>query len=146
PGVTATRTSGLPGAGATIRVRGITTIGNSDPLILVDGIPVESMAMINPQDVENISVLKDAASASIYGARASAGVILITTKSAKTNQLNLEYQGMYGVIKPTQFPGTVNHIRYMEMMNEISWNDGGNQSGAEFNVYSKDFIDDYDAN
>jgi len=146
PGVTATRTSGLPGAGATIRVRGITTIGNSDPLILLDGVPIESLAMVNPQDIENISVLKDAASASIYGARASAGVILITTKTAKTNQLNLEYRGMYGVIKPTQFPGTVDHIRYMEMMNEISWNDGGNQNGAEYNVYTKEFIDDYNAN
>lgn len=146
PGVTATRNSGLPGSGATIRVRGITTIGDSDPLILVDGIPVESMAMINPQDVENISVLKDAASASIYGARASAGVILITTKSAKTNQLNLEYRGIYGIIKPTQFPGTVDHIRYMQMMNEISWNDGGNQAGAQYNVFTEDFINDYNAN
>lgn len=146
PGVSVTRSSGLPGATATIRVRGITTIGDSNPLILVDGIPVESIDRVNPQDVESISILKDAASASIYGSRASAGVILITTKSAKTNELNLEYQGRYGVIKPTQFPGTVNHIRYMEMINEVAWNDGGNQSGSEYNVYSKDFIEDYDAN
>lgn len=148
PGVTVTRSSGLPGAGATIRVRGITTIGNSNPLILVDGIPVESIDVVNPQDVENISILKDAASASIYGSRASAGVILITTKSAKTNQLNLEYQGMYGIIKPTQFPGTVDHIRYMEMINEVAWNDGGNQlgGGAEYSIYSRDFIADYNAN
>lgn len=146
PGVSVTRSSGLPGATGTIRVRGITTIGNSNPLILVDGIPVESIDRVNPNDVESISILKDAASASIYGARASAGVILITTKRAKTNQLNLEYQGMYGIVKPTRFPGTVNHIRYMEMINEVAWNDGGNQAGAEYSVYSKDFIDDYDAN
>lgn len=146
PGVTVTRSSGLPGATATIRVRGITTIGNSNPLILVDGIPVENINMVNPNDVENISILKDAASASIYGARASAGVVLITTKRAKTNQLNLEYQGMYGVIKPTQFPATVDHIRYMEMINEVAWNDGGNLSGAEYSIYSRDFIDDYNVN
>lgn len=146
PGVSVTRSSGLPGATASIRVRGITTIGDSNPLILVDGIPVESIDRINPQDVENISVLKDAASASIYGSRASAGVILITTKQAKTNQISLEYQGLYGIIKPTQFPGTVDHIRYMEMINEVAWNDGGNQAGAEYNVYSKDFIEDYNAN
>src|SRR5690606_34529350 len=146
PGVYVTRSSGLPGATGTIRIRGITTIGDSNPLVLVDGIPVESIDRVNPQDVESISVLKDAASASIYGSRASAGVILITTKQAKTNQLNLEYQGMYGIIKPTQFPGTVDHIRYMEMINEVAWNDGGNQAGAEYNVYSKDFIEDYNAN
>lgn len=146
PGVSVTRSSGLPGATATIRVRGITTIGDSNPLILVDGIPVESIDRVNPQDVESISVLKDAASASIYGSRASAGVILITTKQAKTNQINLEYQGLYGIIKPTQFPGTVDHIRYMEMINEVAWNDGGNQTGAEYNVYSRDFIEDYNAN
>ncbi|MFB5944239.1 SusC/RagA family TonB-linked outer membrane protein [Albibacterium profundi] len=146
PGISVTKSSSLPGATATIRIRGITTIGNSNPLILVDGIPVESIDRINPNDVENISILKDAASASIYGARASAGVILITTKRAKTNQLNLEYHGMYGLITPTQFPEPVDHIRYMQMINEVAWNDGGNQSGADYNVYSKEFIEDYDAN
>lgn len=146
PGVSVTRSSGLPGATATIRVRGITTIGDSNPLILVDGIPVESIDRVNPNDVENISILKDAASASIYGARASAGVILITTKRAKNNQLNLEYQGMFGLVTPTQFPGVVNHERYMEMINEVAWNDGGNLPGTNYNVYSEDFIRDYSAN
>jgi len=146
PGVMVTRSSGLPGATASIRVRGITTIGDSNPLILVDGMPVESIDRVNPNDVESISILKDAASASIYGSRASAGVILINTKKAKNNQLNLEYQGMYGMITPTRFPGTVNHIRYMEMINEVAWNDGGNLPGAEYGVYSKDFIEDYDVN
>lgn len=145
-GVMVTRSSALPGATASIRVRGITTIGDSNPLILVDGMPVESIDRVNPNDVESISILKDAASASIYGSRASAGVILINTKKAKNNQLNLEYQGMYGMITPTRFPGTVNHIRYMEMINEVAWNDGGNLPGAEYGVYSKDFIEDYDVN
>ena len=146
PGVSVTRSSGLPGALGTIRVRGITTIGDSDPLVLVDGIPVVSIDRVNPNDVESISVLKDASSASIYGARAAAGVILITTKRAKVNELKLDYQGLYGMITPTEFPGTVDHIRYMEMINEVAWNDGGNQDGAQYNVYSKDFIADYDAN
>ena len=82
PGLYVSRSSGLPGAEATIRVRGVTTIGNSDPLVIVDGIP-DSMESVNSSDIESISVLKDAASASIYGARAAAGVILITTKKAK---------------------------------------------------------------
>lgn len=146
PGVSATRSSGLPGATADIKVRGITTIGNSDPLVLVDGIPVQSINDINPADVESMSVLKDAASASIYGSRASAGVVLITTKKAKNNEVKLEYNGSYGIVKPTEFPGTVNYKRYMEMINEVAWNDGGNQAGAEYGVYAKDFIDSYAEN
>ena len=145
-GVSVTRSSGLPGATATIRVRGITTIGDSNPLILVDGVPVESIDRVNPNDVESISVLKDAASASIYGSRASAGVILITTKRAKTNQINLEYQNLFGMITPTEFPRVVNHERYMEMINEVAWNDGGNLPGSEYSIYSRDFIEDYTLN
>lgn len=85
PGIYVSRTSGMPGAEATIRVRGITSIGDSDPLVIVDGIP-DSMESVNSSDIESISVLKDAASASIYGARAAAGVILITTKKSKRGQ------------------------------------------------------------
>src|SRR5690606_20642485 len=66
-----------------------------------------------------------------------------TTKRGKRNQLDLEYKGMYGIVKPTEFPGQVDHIRYMEMINEVAWNDGGNQPGAEHTIYSRDFIDDY---
>src|SRR5690606_37777084 len=111
-----------------------------------DGIPVQSINEVNPADVESISILKDAASASIYGARASAGVILITTKKAKANQLNLEYNGSFGIVTPTEFPGTVNYKRYMEMINEVAWNDGGNQEGADYGIYTKDFIDSYAEN
>src|SRR5690606_6447251 len=88
-GVLVTRSSNSPGSGATIRIRGITTIGDSDPLVIVDGIPVNNINDINPSDVESISVLKDAASASIYGARASSGVILITTKRGTSGKIAL---------------------------------------------------------
>lgn len=145
-GVMVTRDNAMPGATASIRIRGITTIGNSNPLVLVDGVPVESINSVNPNDVENISILKDAASASIYGARASAGVILITTKQAKTNQLNIEYNGLFGIVTPTKFPEVINYKRYMEMINEVAWNDGGNQAGAEYGVYSEDFINNYAEN
>ena len=85
PGVSVTRNSSIPGSSSTgtIRVRGVTTIGNSNPLILVDGVEVEDIDRINPNDIENISVLKDASAASIYGSRAAAGVLLITTKKPK---------------------------------------------------------------
>lgn len=144
PGLSVTRSSSIPGSnGATLRVRGITTIGNSNPLILVDGIAVENIDRINPNDVESISVLKDASAASIYGARAAAGVILITTKQPKNNQIGLEYTGRVGAVTPTRLPESVGYVRYMEMINEVAWNDGGNESGAEFPVYGKDFIADY---
>lgn len=145
-GVMVTRDNSMPGASASIRIRGITTISNSNPLTLVDGIPVESINSVNPNDVESISILKDAASASIYGARASAGVILITTKQAKLNQLNIEYSGSVGLVSPTKFPQTVTYKRYMEMINEVAWNDGGNQAGAEDAVYPESFMESYAEN
>lgn len=144
PGLTVTRNSSIPGSDAsTIRVRGITTIGNSNPLILVDGIAVESIDRVNPNDIENVSVLKDASAASIYGARAAAGVLLITTKQPKNNEVSLHYNGSFGAVTPTRLPETVDYVRYMEMINEVAWNDGGNASGSEFPVYAKDFIEDY---
>ncbi|MGO3195292.1 MAG: TonB-dependent receptor plug domain-containing protein, partial [Sphingobacterium sp.] len=93
PGVMVTRNNGAPGASATVRVRGITTITDAgiNPLIILDGVPISSIDQVNPNDIENVTVLKDAASASIYGARAAAGVILITSKRGKEGQLALEY-------------------------------------------------------
>ena len=143
PGVQVTRTSGLPGAGATIRVRGVTTIGDSDPLVIVDGVPVSNINDVDVDAIDNINVLKDAASASIYGARASAGVILITTKRAKKGQVKFDYNGNYGVVSRTTHPTMVDPIRYMEMTNEYQWNDAGNNPGNEYFFYSKAYIDNY---
>lgn len=145
PGLYVSRSSGLPGAEATIRVRGVTTIGNSDPLVIVDGIP-DSMESVNSSDIESISVLKDAASASIYGARAAAGVILITTKKAKEGKAKVEYQGTAGFVQATETPKPVGAVDYMNLYNELKWNDGGNQEGQEYSAYDKDFIDSYYAN
>jgi len=143
PGVAVTRSSSEPGAGATIRIRGITTIGDSNPLIIVDGVPTANINDVNSIDIENISVLKDAASASIYGARAASGVIIITTKRAKAGMTNLEYNVSYGLEKPTEFPEVAGGKRYIEMMNELVWNDAGNNAGGEFPVYSKDKVDNW---
>ena len=145
PGVQVTRSSGLPGASATIRVRGVTTMSDSDPLIILDGVPISTLDQVNQDDIENITVLKDAASASIYGSRAAAGVILVTTKRASDGVLNITYNGNFGVVTPTRFPSTVSTTRFFEMQNEISWNDGGNISGQEYSIYSKDLIDNYQA-
>lgn len=141
PGVMVSRTNGSPGGEASIRIRGITTIGDSDPLVIIDGVP-GNINDVNPNDVENISVLKDGASAAIYGSRAAAGVILVTTKRAKTDQLSVDYSMEYGIEKPTILPEFVDVARYMEMTNELRWNDNGN-SDSEYPIYSKDLIDNY---
>lgn len=141
-GVTVTRGGNAPGSGSTIRIRGITSIGSSDPLIIVDGVPVNSINDVNPNDVEEISVLKDAASASIYGSRAAAGVVLITTKRAKEGLLNLDYNFSIGMEKATRLPDYVDAVRYMEMTNELRWNDNGNNND-EHPIYSEDMVRNY---
>ncbi len=141
-GVMVTRNNNAPGASATIRIRGITTIGESSPLVIVDGVPIDNINDINPADVDNISVLKDAASASIYGSRAAAGVILITTKRAKSGEIGIQYNTEYGVEKPTTLPKYVDVVRYMQMVNELRWNDKNNDAN-EYPLYTKDVIDNY---
>lgn len=141
-GVMVTRNNSAPGATSTIRIRGITTIGDNNPLVIVDGVPVDNINDINPNDVESMSVLKDAASASIYGSRAAAGVILITTKRGKSGEVSLNYNVEYGFEKPTALPEYTNAVRYMQMYNELRWNDNGN-TGNEYPFYPKDVIDNY---
>ena len=86
PGVTIRSFTGLPGQnGSSIRIRGIGTLGDSGPLIVIDGIPGGTMDILNPNDIASISVLKDAASSSIYGVRGANGVILVTTKKGRTD-------------------------------------------------------------
>ena len=142
PGVMVTRANNRPGSSGTIRLRGITTIGNSDPLVIVDGVKVDNIDDINPNDIEDISVLKDAASAAIYGSQAAAGVILVTTKRAKTDQFELTYSYEGGFETPTETPEFTNVIRYMQMLNETRWNDAGNGTD-EYPTYAEATIKDY---
>ena len=147
PGLTVPRSSSMPGASATVQVRGVTTMSDSSPLILVDGMMVSSLDNIASEDVQQITVLKDAASASIYGARAAAGVILITTKEATEGQLSIGYNGEISLSSPTEFPKFLTDpYHYMTMYNEWSWNDAGNPAGGEFANYSQDYIDNYATN
>ncbi|MFY0255175.1 SusC/RagA family TonB-linked outer membrane protein [Chitinophaga sp. 30R24] len=143
PGVMVTRTNSAPGASASIRVRGITTIGNSEPLVIVDGVPINSIDDVKADDIQDISVLKDAASASIYGARAAAGVILITTKRPRSGKFSLEYSPTVGFEKMAKFPEVVGVKRYLEMINEFTWNDAGNAPGGEYALYAKDKVDNW---
>ncbi|HQM69911.1 MAG TPA: TonB-dependent receptor [Bacteroidales bacterium] len=116
PGLTAIQSSGQPGNDySTLRIRGTGSIGASnDPLILIDGVAGD-INDLNPNDIDNISVLKDAAAAAIYGSRASNGVILVTTKRAKTGELSLKYSNYIGWQKPTELPdflGALDFLKY----------------------------------
>lgn len=147
PGLTVTRTSSMPGASATVQVRGVTTLSDSSPLILVDGMMVSSLDNIGSEEIQQITVLKDAASASIYGARAAAGVILITTKEATEGQLSIGYNGEVSLSSPTELPEFLTDpYHYMTMYNEWSWNDAGNPAGGEYSNYSQDYINSYAEN
>lgn len=140
-GVTVTRSSGAPDAVGTIRVRGITTIGDNNPLVIIDGVP-GSMNDVNANDVESMTVLKDAASSSIYGSRAAAGVVLITTKRAKENDLSLNYSFEYGMEILAKYPKNVGAQRYMEVANELKYND--NPSGGMYQTYPQDWVENWD--
>lgn len=137
-GLMVRRDNNAPGATAnSMHIRGVTTINDSSPLVIVDGVPGD-INHVNPNDVESISVLKDAASAAIYGSKAAAGVILVTTKRAGQTDLSLSYSGEFGVEIPTRQPGMVGVTRYLEMTNELRYND--NPSGGYFQTYSADQV------
>lgn len=125
PGVTISTNNARPGvSGGTVRIRGIGTIGNSNPLILVDGIE-QNMDLINPDDIESVSVLKDASSAAIYGSRAANGVLLITTKKGKKDaKPTINYSYYYGIQKPTAKADFLGSPEYMELLNESQLNVG----------------------
>jgi TonB-linked SusC/RagA family outer membrane protein len=124
PGVTVRQSSGRPGAdGGTIRIRGIGTLVDPNPLVMIDGIE-GSMNNIDPNLIESISVLKDAASSSIYGSRAANGVILITTKRAATDQISIAYNNYLGWQTPTNMPELVGALDHMLLTNEAYVNTG----------------------
>ena len=124
-GVTVTSSSGQPGAAARVRVRGIGTINNSDPLYIVDGMPIEGgLDYLNPNDIASIEVLKDAASGAVYGARAANGVILVTTRQGSDQKPRLSYDFSYGWQSKAKKRDMLNASQYAMMMNEGAVNAG----------------------
>lgn len=124
-GVSITQASGQPGDGSKVRVRGIGTINNSDPLYIVDGMPVGGgIDYLNPADIESVEVLKDAASGAIYGARAANGVILVTTKKGKQGKATISYNFTYGWQNPWRKRSVLNSTQYATLINEMLINDG----------------------
>jgi TonB-dependent starch-binding outer membrane protein SusC len=118
PGVQVTNLSGQPGEAPTVRIRGAGTTGNADPLYIVDGMAVGGIDYLNPGDIESIDVLKDAASAAIYGARAANGVVLITTKGGSAGAMNVTYSGYYGIQNVSKTIEMLDADQYRELMNE----------------------------
>ena len=146
-GVTITSNGGRPGnEGETVRVRGIGTWNSNDPLVLVDGV-ASSLNAVNTNDIESISILKDAASSSIYGSRAANGVILITTKRAKTNRFSVNLSGNVGFQTPVDLPKFLGAIDYLELYDMALSNDNRRDDGSPGGVlYGKEYIDNYRAN
>lgn len=140
PGVTITQRSGEPGEdGGTIRIRGVGTFGNSNPLVLIDGVE-GSLDGVHADDIASISVLKDAASSSIYGSRAANGVVLITTKTGRDEKLNVTYNNYLGWQRFTELPDYVDGYTYMTKLNEAYGNMGRTP------LYSEDYLQEYLAN
>jgi TonB-linked SusC/RagA family outer membrane protein len=147
PGVQVTTGSGLAGSAAVIRIRGVASISaGGDPLYVVDGIPITQdfflangsngaksgggmnnnpLASINPDDIESIDVLKDAAATAIYGSRGSNGVIIITTKRAAKGGFRASYSGSIGISRATALPNMLNSSQYLQLYQEAYENDGG---------------------
>lgn len=118
-GVQVAQNSGSPGSTLSVRVRGVGTINNADPLYIVDGVPVDGLDFLNPNDIESINVLKDAASAAIYGARGANGVVLITTKGGKRNQDGkITYDAYMGVQRAARLVELLNAREYATLQNE----------------------------
>lgn len=137
-GVQITQSSGQPNADSKVRIRGIGSVNNSDPLYIIDGMPVSGgINYLNPTDIESVEILKDAASAAIYGSRAANGVVLVTTKGGKAGKSTVNYDFSYGWQNPWRKKSVLNAKEYMTIMNEAQINDGN------LPRYSADYIHNY---
>jgi TonB-dependent starch-binding outer membrane protein SusC len=123
-GVQVTQSTGAPGDQINIRIRGEGTIGNNSPLFIVDGIPSRDISFLAPADIQTMSVLKDASAASIYGSRASAGVIVITTKTGRKGRSFIDINYFNGIQKVTNLPTMLNATQYLNKLEE-AWNNSG---------------------
>ena len=125
PGVQITQSSAQPGKGYKVYIRGIGTTGDAQPLYVIDGVAGGNLDGINPNDIESIDVLKDAASAAIYGARAANGVILVTTKQGKAGKIEISYNGAVGWSNAYKRPQLLDAKHYMTIIDEYSFNTSG---------------------
>ena len=131
PGLVIQQRNSEPGAGLNINIRGISTLGNNSPLIVIDGIVGGDLNSLNPSDIESVSVLKDAGSAAIYGSRANNGVVLITTKKGKKSRaMTIQYNGLSGINNPHFFTKPVEGYENAILRNEAAFNSDGVSSAV----------------
>ena len=123
PGLVIQQGTSTPGSSPSMNIRGLNTLNNNDPLVIIDGLE-GSLANLNPSDIDQISVLKDASSTAIYGSRASNGVILVTTKKGQEGKMEVSYDFNYGFQMPTSLPKLVDSWIYAELYNEAEVNSG----------------------
>ena len=149
PGVNIVSTSGQPGASMSVTIRGLGTVGNSQPLYLIDGIGGD-ITTLNPADIERIDVLKDAASAAIYGAQAANGVVLVTTKSGKEGTSKITYDGYVGwqtvgrkfkMLNANEYMTIMDEARLNSGMSPVDWPSLNSIHDAHGNIYDTDWID-----
>ncbi|WP_217988378.1 SusC/RagA family TonB-linked outer membrane protein [Aliifodinibius salipaludis] len=133
-GVQVSQSTGAPGDEVEIRIRGEGTIGNNNPLFVVDGVPTRSIGFLNPADIQSMNVLKDASAAAIYGSRSSGGVIVIETKQGREGESELNVNYYSGVSGVSNLPNMLNSQQYMNTVEE-AWNNAG-YSGT--NPYTQD--------
>jgi TonB-linked SusC/RagA family outer membrane protein len=125
PGVIAYQGNGRPGQGSNLQVRGLSTLNSNSPLVVIDGIVrTDNFGNMDPNEVESISILKDASSAAVYGARAANGVILITTKRGKSGKPTLNFSSMAGIQQPTQYPELLKSYEFGVLRNQALLNAG----------------------
>lgn len=118
PGVNITQSSGMPGSTHKVIIRGLGTNGDSGPLYVIDGSPGGDINLLNPADIESIDVLKDAASAAIYGSRSANGIIIVTTKTGKKGKAKVSFDAYYGMQNVYKMPDILNAQQYVTIMNE----------------------------
>ncbi len=133
-GVQVTQSTGAPGDDIQIRIRGEGTIGNNNPLFVIDGVPTREISFVSPSDIKSMNILKDASASAVYGSRASGGVIIVETKKGTADQprFNVNYYG--GISNVTNLPNMMNTQQYMNTLEE-AWNNAG-YSGS--NPYTPD--------
>lgn len=124
PGVSIIQASGQPGDEIRVNIRGLGTVGDATPLYVVDGVQVSSIGHLSPSEIQSIDVLKDAASAAIYGARAANGVMLITTNQGREGKMRLSYDGSVGIQNFVRLPEMLDAQQYMDIQSEAYVNSG----------------------
>lgn len=149
PGLVATNPNGRPGSGSDLQIRGTSTLNDNSTLVVVDGIVrTDGFQSINPEDVANITILKDASSTAVYGARAANGVILVTTKRGTVGKPVITYTGIYGLQNPVNYPKLLSAFDYATLRNQALVNQGysrDNPTQASF-FSTQDQLNKYEAN